>query len=56
MGLGSWARFVIGIALSLEILREVFFNEKISVLVIGLSVLYLILSGFYFVEKLVLKM
>ena len=55
MSLTSWARFLIGIALSAEIIRQLILGNEISSLSTILAIIFLILSGLYFVEKLFLK-
>ena len=51
MGAGSYARFVIGIVLSLEIIRSFFSDKQVSSLAIGLSVVFIILSVLFFVKR-----
>ncbi len=51
MGLGSYARFAIGLALSLEILRSWFSGQQLSILALGLAVAFLILSILFFIKR-----
>ena len=51
MALGSWIRFVLGILLSLEVIREQFFGTGISIIALVLAVVLLILSAAYFLFK-----
>ena len=50
-GLGSWARFVVGILLAGEVIRDWIFGNSVSVYAIGLAALMLGLVVAYFVFR-----
>jgi hypothetical protein len=54
MGLFSWLRFIVGIVLALEILRSAMFGGGISGLAIFLSIVFVLLALWFFVEKFVI--
>ncbi|MDI6720954.1 MAG: hypothetical protein QMD85_01095 [Candidatus Aenigmarchaeota archaeon] len=51
MGLGSYARFVVGLILSLEILRSWFFDRQVSLFAIILAIAFIVLAAAFFVRK-----
>lgn len=54
MGVGSWARFIIGIILSVEIIRVMLLGGEQSGLLIPLAVIYLALTVMWFVKKILM--
>ncbi|MFH0830215.1 MAG: hypothetical protein V1887_03580 [Candidatus Aenigmatarchaeota archaeon] len=53
MGFGSWARFLIGIVLSVEIIRTMIFGGEQSGLLVPLAIVYLLLSALWVFTKIV---
>ena len=51
MGLGSWARFIIGIALSIGIVWTTMTGSGLDGLLFPLSVLYLALTVLWVIKK-----
>ena len=51
MALGSYIRFFLGIALSLEILRLWITGSAVSMIAIILSIVFLILAAAYFIFR-----
>ena len=56
MGLFSWIRFIIGIILSIEIIRAAIFGAGITVLAIALSIIFIIFTIFYIAQKIMYGM
>jgi len=54
MGLGSWARFIIGIVLSVEIIRVLLLGGEQSSLLVPLAIVYLALTVLWIVKKIAL--
>lgn len=54
MGIGSWARFLIGIVLAAGIVSVAMFGGEQSGMLVPLSVLYLALTVLWVVKKLAL--
>lgn len=48
MGVASYLRFFIGLALSIEVIREVILKESVSTLAVALSLLFIALSLLFF--------
>lgn len=51
MGLGSWARFLLGIVMSVEIIRVMLLGGEDGGLLVPLAIIYLVLSGLWFFTK-----
>ena len=49
--LGSWVRFIVGIILSAEVIRQWIFGTSFSMLANILAVVFLILSALYVVFR-----
>jgi len=54
MGIASYLRFGIGIILSTEVIRQLLFGKEISSLATILSIAFLFLAAWFFVEKLII--
>ena len=52
---GSYARFFIGLFLSLEVIRQLIMGRSLSGLATMLAVLFILLSIMFFVEKAVIR-
>ncbi len=50
-GLGSWARFIIGILLALEVVKQWIFGNPLSKFGNTMAVLFLSMTVLYFVTK-----
>jgi len=51
MGLGSYGRFIIGLILSLEMIRSWFSDRQITTLAITLASIFIVLSVMFFVKR-----
>ncbi len=51
MAAGSWLRYIIGIILSLDVLRVAFTGGQLSVTTIALAVIFLVLALLYVVKR-----
>jgi hypothetical protein len=51
MAMGSWLRYIIGILISLDVLRTYFFGGGIQMTTVLLSVVFLALAALYLVRK-----
>ncbi|MBI2173562.1 MAG: hypothetical protein HYT73_05170 [Candidatus Aenigmarchaeota archaeon] len=51
MGIGSYARFALGIILSLEIIRSFLTDGRVSSLALVLSVIFIIMALLFFVKR-----
>jgi len=49
--IGSILRFIVGLVLSAEIIRQVIFGTKVSDLALVLSIAFIFLSALYFVFR-----
>lgn len=51
MAFGSYFRFLIGILLSIEVLRIAFTGDKTSWFAIGMAILFLLSSALFFAKR-----
>lgn len=51
MAAGSWLRYIVGIVLSLDVLRTALTGSSLSVTTIALAVVFLILALLYVVKR-----
>lgn len=51
MAVGSWLRYIVGILLSLDVLRSAFTGSQIQQTTIALSIVFLILAVLYLVKR-----
>ena len=51
MSAGSWFRYVVGILLSLDVLRVAFTSTQLQPSTIALSIIFLILAVLYVVKR-----
>ena len=55
MGIGSLARFIVGLVMSAEIIRHLILGRELSGATTVLSIIFIVLSASYFVQKLFMK-
>ena len=51
MAAGSWLRYIVGILLSLDVLRVAFTGGQLSVTTIALAGVFLVLAALYVVKR-----
>lgn len=51
MAAGSWLRYIVGILLSLDVLRTAFMGGSLGMTTIALAVVFLILAALYVVKR-----
>ena len=49
--IGSWARFIVGILLSVEVIRQIIMGDSASIFAVILAVIFLVLAVVYFVFR-----
>jgi hypothetical protein len=55
MGVGSWARFIVGLLLSVEIIREALFKEAVGQYALILSLVFVALTILFFAQKFIFR-
>ncbi len=55
MGFTSWARFFLGLFLSIEVLRMYITGDALSIWALTLAVLFIIMSAWFFVARFIIK-